>query len=378
MVNYINGAILEGIEKGQVLKGKIPRAKDLGLYFSPLATSATSEIDYIIGDLTHLLTDSAYSGVRMLRQKFHKFKQLSGRLSEIENVVIAAINRKTPDDEFVNKLVIGICNEINYPLQPPVASCLSQKYYHIYPYYNLICIPLLESEFLLHIPDIYHELGHPLISNDNPKTLEFQRQLGLFNIEAKKYFNQEIKRRELNKLAGNDSYNPLHVWRDSWVEKWSSELFCDLFATFTLGPAYAWSNIHMCAKMSWEIFRISMYQKTAHPADDARMKAILFGLRKLGYTTDAEQIESKWKEFKGIINQKPSPEYLIALPESLLEQACEYCYKGTLAIDCSLASQSNNSQFFKLLNSSWVTFWLNPNEFGHWEKIRVKTLKESL
>lgn len=378
MINYIVGAIIEGIEKGQVLKGKIPRAKELGLYFSPLATFANNEIDYIIADLTYLLTDSSYSGAPMLRQKFHRFKQLSGRLSEIENVVIAAINRKTEDDDFVNKLVYGICSEINYPLQSPVASCLSQKYYHIYPYYNLICIPLLESEFILHIPDIYHELGHPLISIDNPKILEFQKQIGLFNIEAKKYFNEEIKRRDLNKMKGDNVYSPLDLWRDSWVEKWSTELFCDLFAAFTLGPAYAWSNIHMCVKMSWEIYRISMYQKTAHPADDARMRAILLALKKLDYANEAKQIELKWNEFKVITKQKPSPEYLTALPDALLEKACEHCYAGIKAIDCLLASRTNGGQFFNWLNSSWETFWKNPNEFGPWEKEQVKKLKASI
>ena len=149
MVNYINGAILEGIEKARTLKGKIPRARDLGLYFSPLATIANNEIDNLINDFTSLYYDVDYSNVDNIRQKFYVFKQLSGKLSEIENVVIAAISRKTNDDEFVNKLVFEICGEINYPLQSPVASCLSQKYYHIYPYCNLICIPLLESDFLV-------------------------------------------------------------------------------------------------------------------------------------------------------------------------------------------------------------------------------------
>src|ERR1700676_1487870 len=162
MKNYINGAIKEAIWKGRALMAKIPGARNLGRYFTSLATVANREIDQLITELDYLYSDPDYNDVINIREKFSRFKQLSGRLSDIENVVIAAMSRKAQDDEYVNELVYEICREINYPLQNPVASCLSQKYYHIYPDYNLICIPLLESEFVLHIPDIYHELGHPL------------------------------------------------------------------------------------------------------------------------------------------------------------------------------------------------------------------------
>jgi hypothetical protein len=113
--------------------------------------------------------------------------------SVVENYTAAdgGHRRKAADDEFVNKLVFEICNEINYPLPTPVASCLSQKYYHIYPDFNLLCIPLLESEFLLHIPYIYHEICHPLLSFDNPKVEPFQKNLGSFNVEVKKYFDEK-------------------------------------------------------------------------------------------------------------------------------------------------------------------------------------------
>src|ERR1700687_4856366 len=103
MINYINGAIKEGIEKGKVLMSKIPGAKDLGIYFSPLATVANGQIQDIIDALDYLYSDVDLGDKRNLKQKFARFRQLSGKLSEIENVVIAAMNRKTTDDEFVNK-----------------------------------------------------------------------------------------------------------------------------------------------------------------------------------------------------------------------------------------------------------------------------------
>ncbi len=377
MRSYINGAIREAIAKGRVLMSKIPGARELGIYFPSLATIANREIERIVSELDYLYNDDDYNDPKSIRQKFSKFKQLSGRLSDIENVVIAAMSRKAADDEFVNKLVYQICQEINYPLQTPVASCLSQKYYHIYPDYNLICIPLLESEFVLHIPDIYHELGHPLLYLENPKLEAMQNNLGLFNVEVRKYFDDEIKRRELNKTNLSE-FDAIHVWKESWLEKWSVELFCDLFATFTLGPAYIWSNIHMCTKMSWEVYKIPTFQKSSHPPGEARMKAILYGLDLIGFKDVKREIQEKWEEFKVIVDHKKPSGFPVAVPDKLLKLAAEFCLVGTKQIGCDIITPESEGKVCELLNNSWKQFWVDPENFYEWEKATVAKFKSTL
>ena len=377
MVNYINGAIRESIEKGKALMSKIPGARDLGIHFAALANTANGDIDELNKDLDFLYSDPAYNDPQNLKSKFQIFRSLTGKLSKIENVVIAAISRKSDDDEFVNKLVYQICNEINYPLPSPAASCLSQKYYHIYPEYNLICIPLLEAEFLLHIPDIYHELGHPLIMiQNNPKTEHFRNNLGYFNLEVKKYFDEEIKRREMN-ATNNAEIDVLYAWKDNWLQIWSMELFCDLFAAITLGPAYLWSNLHMCTKLSWDVYKVPS-QKGAHPPGEARMKAALYGLELIGFEDEAQVIKEKWEEFKKIIDQKKSSDFSIALPESLLKRAAEFCITGTKQIGCQIATKTTTDKVNLLLNNAWKEFWINPEAFFSWEQNAVKQFKESL
>jgi hypothetical protein len=377
MINYIDGAIREGIERAKALMSKIPRAAGLGLYFTSLATVANNEIQIILEAFDHLYNDADFSDARNLRQKFFRFKLLSQKLAEIENVVIAAMNRKTSDDEYINKMVFEICKEINYPLQHPVASCLSQKYYHIYPSYNLLCVPLLEADFVLHLPDIYHELGHPLIEMDNPKVDSFKTCLGQFNAVVRKYFDDEIQRRNLSKMV-DPAIDPLLVYKDSWLENWSSELFCDLFGTFTLGPAYAWSNIHMCAKMSWDVYRLPTLQKTTHPPDEARMKAILMGLDILGCNEDAADIHQKWEAFKELVGQKKGPDFATALPESLLRQAAEFCRIGTEKVECTIYAPGNTGKVNTLLNVSWKQFWKDPKAFPEWEKQALQAFRASI
>lgn len=377
MVKYINGAIRESIQKGNALMAKIPGARDLGIYFSALANKAVTEIGQLNDALDFLYSDTAYNDPKNLRSKFMTFKSLTNQLSKIENVVIAAISRATNDDEFVNKLVYEVCSEINYPLPQPAASCLSQKYYHIYPEYNLICIPLLEAEFLLHLPDIYHELGHPLIMmQTNPKTEQFRRNLGYFNLEVKKYFDEEIRRREMN-ATNNADTEILYTWKSNWLEAWSMELFCDLFATITLGPAYLWSNLHMCTKLSWDIYKVPS-QKGAHPPGEARMKTCLVALELIGFEEDAKKVREKWEEFKTIIDQKKSSDFSIALPENLLKRAAEFCLTGAQQIGCQVASKGNTDKVNQLLNNAWTEFWRDPDAFSDWEQAAVREFKEKL
>ena len=121
---YINGAINEAIGKAKALMTKIPGARELGPYFSPLAAIANREIESIISELEYLYNDIFYNNPLNVKQKFSQFKRISGKLSNMENIVIAAMSRKDNDDVFVNKFIHEICQEINYPLPSPVASCV--------------------------------------------------------------------------------------------------------------------------------------------------------------------------------------------------------------------------------------------------------------
>jgi hypothetical protein len=55
-----------------------------------------------------------------------------------------------------------IAEELMFPLPAPVVSCQSHfsSYFHAFPGLNVLRVPLKEGHFLLHLPDLYHELGH--------------------------------------------------------------------------------------------------------------------------------------------------------------------------------------------------------------------------
>jgi len=378
MHKYIDGAIIEAIAKARKLKEKIPGASKLNIYFSPLVTTANHETDIIINDLINLFQDRDYGKPESLKQKFLQYKKKVGNLTFLENVVIAAISRSHIDDEYANKLVEQICKEINYPIQKPVVSCLSQKYYHIYSNYNLLCIPLLESDFLLHIPDIYHELSHPLLALDNPKLENFQYQLGFFNKQVLGIFDEEIERRERNAMNEAKMIDFLYIWRDSWIQKWSMEIFCDLFGIYTLGPAYAWSNIHLCIKLSHNVYDIPYIAISTHPPDDARMNCMFQALELMGYKKEKDEIRGKWNKFIDLFNYQKRAEYSMAVPEILIESASVFAFEGVKQLGCNIATFNDNDIIKPLLNDAWKVFWSDPNSFVSWEISSVEKLKRTL
>ena len=46
----------------------------------------------------------------------------------------------------------------------------------------------------------------------------------------------------------------LYQWSNAWVGGWAIELFCNLFAVFTLGPAFVWSHLHLSTKRGSDPF----------------------------------------------------------------------------------------------------------------------------
>lgn len=376
MQNYINGAILEAIQKADALKGKIPGSGKQHTFFDQLTSKAESEIDSIKNYLQYLLNDVDFQNPTILKEKFTTYKELYGRLSLLENVVIAALTRSHEDDVYVNKLVEVICREVQYPITKPVASCLSKTYYHIYPDYNLLCLPLLEADFLLHIPDIYHELAHPIISHtDNPKVKKFQDEQGKLNSKAKKYFDEIISKENRNGKRQN-LINFYQYWKFSWMQNWSTEFFCDLYGIYTLGPAFAWSNLHLCVKMSNNIFKIPYGYTTSHPPDDARMQVMFIGLELIGFSDESHKIRDKWNEFKAIKDAEETEYYDFCIPLNLLEQTAIHALEATRSINSNIVNLDSMGKIATLLNDAWSIFWDDQNYFIEWEREQVDDLKK--
>lgn len=158
---------------------------------------------------------------------------------------------------------------------------------------------------------------------------------------------------------------------------WIEEFFCDLFALFLLGPAYAWSHLHLCAKKSDNIYNLSQGLPQSHPSDEARMRISLMALEALGFDSQRYEIDEKWRTVMG---QRGSPvvEYQYAYPDSLLQYIVNVILAGMRQCGFSIVSEEiiNNGKSDDIrntLNGSWKTYWTSPSDFRRWE---INTLNE--
>jgi len=309
--------------------------------------------------------------------RLRQFKRAVADMDFIETLGLSALMRTNDTDLWLNRLMEAIRQEISYPLIPPVVTSLSQEYFHIYPRLNLLFVPPIEGEFLLHLPDLYHELAHPLFTPSyNLKVKPYQDAMTDALMVALSYLDQEMSKER--RRQGPENYLLfLETWQRAWIEAWTEEFFCDLFGLYTLGPAYAWAHLHLCAKRGDDSFRVPLMSSSSHPADDARMRVLLNGLARIGFHDDANLISHRWTELSCISGFSPEPEYDRCFPERVLEAIAEKALGGVKGMRCRVASPATTGNVHCILNQAWTKFWSDPKDYAAWEVMAVKELTEA-
>ena len=321
------------------------------------------------------VVDTALQAPRRIRE----FKRIVEQLEAVENVGVFALSRVSQDDDFLNRLTTDICQEITYPLIPPVVSHISQDYFHIYPEFNLLCLPLMESRFLLHLPDIYHELCHLFHrdqSADLPTLEAYHTAYNRSRFEMVQHFRDEIAAADRLPKSESKLYQ-LQLWHTCWAKYWMQEFFCDLFGVLTTGPAFAWSHYHLCVKHSGNPFETPLMSVATHPADNARMCAALMMLKRVGFEEEAKHIEKAWRDFIDIMGYRLEPEYRLCYPKNLLDKIVEATKKGVEESNIVTAKPDSQKPIVTLLNAAWREFWRTPAEYQAWEAAQFDTLRSS-
>jgi hypothetical protein len=305
------------LERTRQLCDLIPRG--LGRDVAALEVACRDRLDEV-GDRLRALRDApAMRQPENQRERLRLFRRVRGDLEHLESVAVTALCRWSDEDRRVNRLADGLAREISYPLPTPVISCASQRYFHTYPDLRLVSVPLAEGRFLLHLPDLYHELGHSLLTFENDGRLAgFQQKHVEAVDEALKYLAGEL-RKESTGLTPAAFKRYLLAWMECWLS-WAIEFFCDLFAVYTVGPAFAWAHLHLAACVETDPFRVPLLTTTVHPADAARMTVLLHALRRLGFDRDHEAVACRWEEFLGLNGTRISPEYRRCFPDMLLSR----------------------------------------------------------
>jgi hypothetical protein len=159
--DYLAGSIAHSVHRAKALVAKVPR--DLPRDYSALEQLCRREIQRAIDTLQSLQDRSTYVKPELQAARLRRFRVVIEDLDYLEGTGIRALARTGKDDYRFNWLVDRIREEICFPLPAPVVSALSAEYFCIEVGLNFLLVPLAEAECFLHLPDLYHELGHLLL-----------------------------------------------------------------------------------------------------------------------------------------------------------------------------------------------------------------------
>ena len=373
--NYLRGTLPQLIERGRLLKEKIPRT--LPRDYERLISACNSELDSIIRRLRDIQQAVGIENTTIQQAQLRKFRRAVTDLDHVETTGIVVLNRVHEDDHRANQLLYQICQEIKYPWITPTVTTLSTEYFYIDTKLNLMFIPLAEVNFLLHLPDLYHELGHSLLTTQDHPVLDRLRACYLKCTDRiHDYFAEKKEELRTRSQAFKQSFEE---WEFLWTEYWLREFFCDLFAILTLGPAFAWAHLHLYMKKGGDGFAVpSDLRIVTHPADDARMQALLVALHKIGFVKDAHAIEDSWTKALRLTDETPKQDYVNCYPNELIFFVVEKVSEGVKEMACRIASPETTDPIHLRLNEAWEKFWADPEGYHRWESDAVKQLMTTI
>jgi len=369
--SYIQGAASQLIERAVALKGEIPKPPKME--FQGLAKECCRRIDEGIKELRAIRDDRDYDDLEEEALRLLEFRRVAARIDRVENAAIAAMSRSNEKESAVNNLLYRITKEIIYPIELPTVSLLSQNYFFINTDFQLMCIPLMELHFLLHLPDIYHELAHPLFRAENdPRTKAWLDAFWRAQRLITAHFTKQIIELEGARTPDTIRVGVADAYQ-SWQCRWMEEFFCDLFGLFSVGPAFAWAHLHLHAERGRNAYQLPRRFST-HPADAPRMTVMLDALTVLNQGASAADIDSKWKRLLAVAGQSEPEDYQRYYPKPVLKKCMEEAFEGFTAMGCKPWPGNDGDTVRKTLNEAWQRFWTAPQSFAAWEKEATEAL----
>ena len=378
---YLRCVIREQMDRAELLKGQIPgRQRHEAL--ERLASSCRGTLDDLSSLLERaggLLDSGGGDGVAVALQDLKRCSRVMGA---IEGHGLPPLHCQSEQAVFLNDVLSALHGEVGLRFPCPAVSCTSSNYYFVHPATNTVHVPLSEAAFLLHMPDFYHELGHLLLVDLGRSTgyrpILDGMVVALGAIDG--WYSQLAGRMERESAPASVRDGIKWMWA-RWKSLWFQEAFCDLFALFAAGPAYAHSNLHLVSKADLDIHELRMHARQDHPSGEARMRLLDAGLRLLGREHEADHIRNEWGAMAQFCADPP-PGYGHAFPSALLRDIAAailptFEREGLRGYSGGgrAPGGSGDDTVAGLLNDAWSGFWRDTDcGFRDTEKAMITRL----
>ena len=222
-------------------------------------------------------------------------KMCTRAIAAVEGCGLPPLHCQSEQAVFLSDALSAMHGEAGLPLPCPAASCTSGGYYFVHLAASTVHVPPSEAAFLPHMPDFCHELGH-LLFHHVDRGAECRPILDGMGgaLGAIGGWYSELSGsmgRESDPLPAKDEVGWM---RYRWKSEWMQEAFCDLFALFAAGPAYAHSNLHLVSKTGTDVYKLNLLARQDRPSGEARMRLLDAGMRLLGHDLEADRIRAEW------------------------------------------------------------------------------------
>ena len=321
-VGYLGRTIRDQVDRAQSLADEIPRRPGHAA-LERLAALCRATLDNEVRLLEETHSNLGGEDASSAAEALAVIKRGASKIGAVEAYGMPPLHCQSEQSVFLNDVLTAIHSRIGLPFPCPAVSCTSSEYYFSHLPTNTVYVPLSEAAFLLHMPDFYHELGHLLLSRP---TRDAKSRLALAGVADAIGAIDKWYRRQVGGTGHDSAPVPL---RDSvkwmwtrWRVRWIQEAFCDLFALFAAGPAYAYSNLHLVLKMDDDIYGLYLFTDQEHPAGEARMRLLDAGMCLLGHSREALEVRNEWDVMAQLCGNPP-PEYDRAFPSQLLQEVAE-------------------------------------------------------
>jgi hypothetical protein len=367
MIEYFSGIVPWLLRRANLLDGRL---RQIDRHSLPQSVQhhierQTLYCEEIVDDLEVLQAEPSLLDPAYADQYLSELRTIDRDIADIETVYLPAFERWGDDEIRGQSILEQICRETRlegFEIRP-IIVLYSQEYFSVYE--SVIYVPRLEHHFMLHLPDLYHEIGHILLEEQEPSLI------GDFRGQVEAHFEQVRSQAEVENrpYSSSDLFARLvSVWREDWM----IEFTCDLIGAYLCGPAYVWSHFHLTTlKGKDSVFSPSLSDTFGtHPADQARFDCMLKALEDMGFVEEGLRIRTRWDEFLQVSpDRNIPPNFHEVYPPTLVEQLRAQVRDGLdhLNIPIYQPDQNPGDMISFRLNRAWQRFWENPAEYADWE-----------
>lgn len=318
-----------------------------------------------------LLRDPALGRADLIRNQLFLYQAWRRAVWLAEEFPLPFIERYGETDRRLTRLCTRLLEQVAWPgdVPRPIVGAFSTQYYWSQASFSIICAPATEADRLLGLPDLCHELGHLLLAH-RQATLE-----GDFRKLLEQYV-EEVGDRARARAEPGEFHQRLEVVRSQWLDEWMREFICDMVATYLVGPPYGYQHLRLSTGGLRPAFAPGFGQLDTHPADEARMRAILAALRLMGSDRDGDRVREHWNAFMSATGARPTAGYDHCYPDRLINGLAERCVEGcrTLGLRPFTEAHSSPGTIGVMLRTAWDRFLADPSGYRTWEEQALRSL----